>query len=102
MKILQKVIGEGDFQSICDRFSSGTKITRLNDLTGWLATGTPVLQATKLRVVFPGLAERYALEVLEMLPNEGRRYVTLSVMEDFDGEAAMALYKKFRDEARKT
>ena len=93
---MQIFVTRKDLQGMCDWLSKESRLTLLEDMTGWLDIGSFVLTAKKIRNDTPGHAPRYSLEILEFTPTGGSRYVVPTVEQDFDGEEARRMYEQFR------
>lgn len=93
---MQVFVTEKNLQGLCDWLSKDSRLTFLEDMTGWLDIGSFVLTAKKFRNDTPEVGPRYSLEILEFTPTGGSRYVVLTVEQEFDGEGARQMYEKFR------
>lgn len=93
---MQIFVTRNDLQAMCDWLSKESRLTFLEDMTGWLDIGSSVLKAKKILNEKADRAPRYSLEILEFIPLFGSRYVILTIENDFNGEDARKMYSEFR------
>lgn len=98
VEIEQRFVGYGSLQSICNRLAPESRLSPVENMTGYLARFGVVAAALKIRHVRPSGDVRFVLEIQEQRRHQPDRYVVLTLDRDFTGPEALEAYLQFRSQ----